>query len=183
MRTLISLGVSFFVIVLLWLIEVIFTPDLYVETAGSILTVTFIGMTVITSLVLKYRRRVTAMIRRIFISFGVGLVELAFVYGTLFAPSPGRFVKEAAIDIVVSASLASVVTFVFLSLPGRFSDEWRRAVISLSVAFFAAVIIGTSIVSFVEEMNYKKGMSIFAGVFIATAVVTSLVLMRTEGRK
>jgi hypothetical protein len=40
------------------------------------------------------------------------------------------------------------------------------------------MIIGTSIVSSIDEISYGKGWSIFAGVFIGTAVITSLVLRR-----
>jgi FlaA1/EpsC-like NDP-sugar epimerase len=178
MRTLISLGVAFFVMVLHLLIGGELTPDLSAETAGNILVMAFIGTAVITSLVLKYRRGRTAMIRRILISLGVGLVDLAFLYVTLFVPNPRFFVMDAATEIVVSASLVSVVTFVLLSLPPRLSNEWQKALISLSVAFLVAVIIGTSIVSFVEEISYEKGMRIFSGVFIGAALVTSLVLRR-----
>jgi hypothetical protein len=181
MRTLISLGVAFFVVVLLWLIGGELTPHLSAETAGNILIMAFIGTAVVTSLVLKYRRGRTAMIRRILISLGVGVVDLAFLYGTLFVPNPRMFVKDAAIDIGLSAFLASLVTFVLLSLPPRLSNEWKKALVSLGIAFFAAVIIGTSIVSFVEEMSYEMGISIFAGVFIGVAVATSLVLRRKRG--
>jgi hypothetical protein len=178
MRTLISLGIAFFVTVLHLIAGGELTPALSSETAGNILAMAFIGMSVITSLVLKYRRGQKAMILRIPISLGVGLVDLAFVYGTLFVPNPERFGKDAAIEIVVSASLASLVTFVLLSLPTRLSDEWEKALISFGVAFFAAMIIGTSIVSSIDEISYGKGWSIFAGVFIGTAVITSLVLRR-----
>jgi hypothetical protein len=181
MRTLISFGVAFFVMVLHWLIGGELTPNLSAETAGNILVMAFIGTAVITSLVLKYRRGRAAMIRRILISLGVGVVDLAFLYGTLFVRNPRMFVRDAAIDIGLSASLVSVITFVLLSLPPRLSNKWQKALISFGVAFFAAVIIGTSIVSFVEEISYEKGMSIFAGVFIGVAVATSLVLRRKRG--
>jgi hypothetical protein len=77
----------------------------------------FIGMAVITFLVLKYRKGRTAMIPRILISLGAGLVNLAFLYATLFVPNSRYFVKDAAIEIVVSASFVSLVVFVLLSLP------------------------------------------------------------------
>jgi hypothetical protein len=178
-KTLLSLGIAFFVSVISLLIGHELTPHLNVEIAGGILTMAFIGTAVISWLVLKYRGGRTSMIRRILISLGVGVVNLAFLYGTLFGPDPERFGKDAAIDVVVSASLASVVTFVLLSLPIRLPDEWRRATISLSVAFFAAVFINVQIICFAEEAKNLK--SIFAGVFIGAAVVT-LLLLRRWGR-
>jgi hypothetical protein len=180
MRTLVSLGVAFFVIVLLWLTGVVFTPDANVEIAGVIITLTFISTAVITSLVLKYRRDRPAMIRRVLISLGAGAVNLAFLYGVCFAPSPRWLGKDAATDLVVSASLVSVVTFVLLSLPTPLPDKWRRVLISLSVAFFVAVFTNMQIISFVE---YPPNLpSVFAGVFTGTALITSLVLWRW-GRK
>jgi hypothetical protein len=178
MRILISLGVAFFVMVLNVLIVGELAPHMSSDTATAIMFMTFIGTAVTTSVVLMYLRRPTAMIRRILISLGVGIVNLAFLYGVCFAPNPRMFTKGAAIDVYLSASLVSLVTFVLLSLPTPLSDIWRRVLISFGVAFFAAVIIGTSIVSSIEEISYSKGWSIFAGVFIGTAVITSLMLKR-----
>lgn len=117
MRTLISLGVAFFVMVLHLLLGAKLTPSLSSETALNILVMGFIGMAVITFLVLKYRKGRTAMIPRILISLGAGLVNLAFLYVTLFVPNSRNFVKDAAIELVVSASFVSLVVFVLLSLP------------------------------------------------------------------
>jgi hypothetical protein len=176
MRTLISLGVAFVVSVLHVLIMQELTPDLSSDMATGIIFTAFIGTAVTTWVVLKYLRRPTAMIRRILISLGGGIVNLAFLYGVCFAPNPERFGKNAAIDIGVAAFLSTIVTFVLLSLPTPLSDQWRRVLISLSVAFFVAVFINMQIISFVE---YPKNLtSIFAGVFIGVAVVTSLVLGR-----
>lgn len=177
MRTLISLGVAFFVSVISLLIGHELTPHLNVEIAGGTLTLSFILTVGVTWLVLKFRGGRIAMIRRILISLGVAVVDIAFLYGTCFVPDPRMFVKDAAIDIAVSASLASIVTFVLLSLPTRLSDEWRRAIISLSVAFFTAVFVNMQLMSFVEDVKNLK--SIFAGVFIGAAVVTLMVMRRS----
>ncbi|TFW34210.1 hypothetical protein [Massilia horti] len=179
MRMFISFGVAFLVAVLVWLTGDVFTPDLYVETAGNILVMTFVGTAVITSLVLKYKRGRTAMIRRILISLGVGVVDIAFLYGTVFGFAPRRNIVMASIDIVVSAFFASAVTFVLLSLPTPLSDTWRRAIISLGVAFFAAVFVNVQIICFLKEVQNLT--PIFAGVFIGVAVATSLVLNRRRG--
>jgi hypothetical protein len=176
MRALISLGIAFFVIVLLWLAVVVFTPDMSSDVATGIIFMAFIGTAVTTLVVLKYLRRPTAMIRRILISLGVGIVNLAFLYGVCFAPNPRMFGKNAAIDVGLSATLVSLVTFVILSLPTPLSDKWRRVLISLSVAFFVAVFMSVQITSFLEEV--KNFTSIFAGVFTGTAVITWLVLRR-----
>jgi len=62
-----------------------------------------------------------------------------------------------------------------------FSDLMRfklfqQVLISLSVAFFVAEFINAQMISFVE---YPPNLtSVFAGVFTATAVVTSLLLGR-----
>ncbi|MCC2956173.1 hypothetical protein LK542_11155 [Massilia sp. IC2-477] len=117
MRTLISLGIAFFVMVLHLLIGAKITPNLSSETAFNILVMGFLGMAAITWLVLKYRRGRTAMIQRILISLGAGMLNLAFLYVTLFVPNPRFFVKDAAIELVVSASFVSLVVFVLLSLP------------------------------------------------------------------
>ena len=117
MRTLTSLGIAFFVMVVHLLIGAKLTPSLSSETAWNILVMGFLGMAVITWLVLKYRRGRTAMIPRILISLGAGVVNLAFLYVSLFVPNPRYFVKDAAIEIVVSASFVSLVVFVLLSLP------------------------------------------------------------------
>lgn len=178
MRLLISLGVAFFVVVLNVLIAGEVTPGLSSDMATGIIFMTLIGAAVTTWVVLTYLPRPTAMIRRILISLGIGIVNLAFLYGVCFVPNPRMFAKNAAIDVGLSASLVSLVTFVLLSLPTRLTNGWQKALISLAVAFFAAVIIGTSIVSFIEEISYEKGMSILAVVFIGAAVVTSLVLRR-----
>jgi hypothetical protein len=179
MRVLISLGVAFFVIVLNVLIVGEVTPNLSSDMASGIIFMTFIGAAVTTSVVLTYLRRPTAMIRRILISLGVGIVNLAFLYGVCFVPNPNTFVKDAAIDVGLSTFLVSLVTFVLLSLPTPLSDKWRRALISLGVAFFVAVFMSVQITSFLEEV--KNFTSIFAGVFVGVAVVTSLVLRRKRG--
>jgi hypothetical protein len=173
MRILISLGVAFFVSVLYVLIVGEVTPDMSSDAATGIMFMTFIGTAVTTSVVLKYLRGPRAMLRRVLISLGAGAVNLAFLYGVCFAPNPRMFGKDAAINVGLCASLVSLVTFVLLSLPTPLSDKWRRVLISLSVAFFAAVFINFS---FVEELNNFK--SVFAGVFTGTAVITWLVLRR-----
>jgi hypothetical protein len=180
MRVLISLGIAFFVIVLLWLTVVVFTPDMSSDSATGIMFMTFIGAAVSTTVVLKYLRRPTAMIRRILISLGVGIINLAFLYGVCFAPYPRMFGKNAAVNVGLSATLVSVVTFVLLSLPAPLPDKWRRVLISLSVAFFVAVFTSVQVISFVE---YPPNLpSVFAGVFTGTAFITSLALRRW-GRK
>jgi len=181
MKALISLGIAFFVTVLQFLIGQELTPALNVEMAGSILVLAFIGTAAITWLVLKYRQGPAAMIQRIPISLGVGLLDLAFLYVTCVVPNPRGLIQDAAIEIGVSAFLASTVTLVLLSLPARLSEEWRRAIISLGVAFFAAVFINVQIICFAEEAKNLK--STFAGVFIGTAVLTTLVLRRRSLRR
>jgi hypothetical protein len=175
MKVLISLGVAFFVIVLLWLAVVVFTPHGSSDAATGIMFMTFIGATVTTTVVLKYLRRPTAMIRRILISLGVGIVNLAFLYGVCFAPNP-LIIKDAVIDTGLSAALVSLVTFAILSLPTPVPDRGRRVLISLSVAFFVAVFMSVQITSFLEDVKNLE--SIFSGLFIGTAVITSLVLSR-----
>lgn len=174
MKVLISLGVAFFVTVLNLLIGHQLTPDLNVEMAGGILFMTFISTAFITYLALKYRRVHTAMIRLIPISLGAGMVEFAFLYVTCAVPSPRELERDAAIDMGVSAFLASVVTFALLFLPAPLSGEWRRGIISLSVAFFATVVVALSV--FDNGMAYRTWMSISGGVFIGSVAVTSLLL-------
>jgi hypothetical protein len=176
MKALISLGVAFFVTVLNLLIGHQLTPALNLDTASNILFMTFISTAVITYLALKYRRGHTAMIRLIPISLGVGMVEFAFLYVTCVVPSPRELGGDAAIDMGVSALLASVVTFSLLFLPTPLSGEWRRGIISLSVAFFATVVVALSV--FDNSMAYRTWMSIAGGVFVGTAVVTALALGR-----
>lgn len=174
MRALISLGIAFFVIVLLWLTGVVFTPDMSSDRASGIIFMSFIGTSGIAWVVLKYLRGPRTMIRRILITLGAGIVNFAFLYGVCFLPDPQMFVRDAAIIVGVSAFLASLVTFFILSLPTPLSDKWRRALISLSAGFFVAVIMSVQITSFLRDV--KNITSIFAGVFIGTAVVTALVL-------
>lgn len=114
------------------------------------------------------------MIPRILASLGVGIVNFSFLYGVCFAPAPRLFVKDAAIAISLSASFASLVTFVILSLPTPLPDKWRRVLISLSVGFFVAVFMTVQITSFLQDVNNLT--SIFAGVFTGTAVLTAFVL-------
>ena len=174
MRALISLGVAFFVTVLNLLIGHQLTPALNLDTATGILFMTFISTAVITYLVLKYRQGHTAIVRRIPIALGVGLVEFAFLYVTCIVPGSREFERDAAIDMGVSALLASAVTFSLLFLPKSLSGEWRRGIISLSVAFFATVVVALSV--FDNAMAYGTWMSISGGVFIGSVVVTSLLL-------
>lgn len=117
MRTLISLGIAFVVMVVHLLIGAELTPSLSSETALNILVMGFLDMTVITWLVLKHRRGRTAMFSRIMISLGAGVANFAFLYVILFVPNPRYLVKDAAIELVVSASFVSLVVFVLLSLP------------------------------------------------------------------
>lgn len=55
-RTLISLGVAFLVAALVWLTIIVFTPTMYVEKAGNIIVLAFIGAAVVTSLLLRRKR-------------------------------------------------------------------------------------------------------------------------------
>lgn len=180
MKALISLGVAFFVTVLNLLIGHQLTPALNLDMASNILFMTFISTAVITYPALKYRGVHTAMIRLIPISLGVGMVEFAFLYVTCIVPSPRELGTDAAIDMGVSAFLASVVTFSLLFLPTPLSGEWRRGIISLSVAFFATVVVALSV--FDNGMAYRTWMSISGGVFVGSAVITALVLTR-RGRR
>lgn len=174
MKALISLGVAFFVSVLNLLIGHQLTPAANLDMASSILFMTFISTAVITYLALKYRQGRTALIRLIPISLGVGVVEFAFLYVTCVVPSPQELGRDAAIDMGVSAFLASVVTLSLLFLPTPLSGEWRRGIISLGVAFFATVVVALSV--FDNGMAYRTWMSISGGVFVGAAVVTALVL-------
>lgn len=174
MSILISLGVAFFVIVLHVLIGGEVTPELSSDQATGIMFMEFIGTAATTAVVLKYRRGQRAMILRILASLVAGIVNFAFLYGVCFAPAPRLFVKDAAIAIGLSASFASLVTFVILSLPTPLPDKWRRVLISLSVGFFVAVFMTVQITSFLQDVNNLT--SIFAGVFTGTAVLTALVL-------
>lgn len=174
MKALISLGVAFFVTVLNLLIGHQLTPALNLDMATAILFMTFISTAVITYLVLKYRQGHTATVRRIPIALGAGLVEFTFLYMTCIVPSPRELERDAAIDIGVSALLASVVTFSLLLLPAPLPGKWRRGIISLSVAFFATVIVALSV--FDNAMAYRTWMSISGGVFIGSVAVTSLLL-------
>lgn len=174
MSILISFGIAFFVIVLHVLIGGQVTPNLSSDMATGIMSMEFIGTTATTTVVLKYLRGPRAMIRRILVSLGTGIVNFAFLYGVCFVPYPRLFVKDAAIAIGLSASFVSLVTFVILSLPTPLPDKWRRVLISLSVGFFVAVFMTVQITSFLRDVNNLT--PIFAGVFIGTAVVTALVL-------
>lgn len=174
MKALISLGVAFFVTVLNLLIGNQLTPASNLDTASNILFMTFIGTAVITYLALKYRRRHTPTIRLIPISLGIGMAEFAFLYLTCVVPSPWGLGRDAVIDMGVSAFLASGVTFSLLFLPKPLSGEWRQGIISLGVAFFAAVVVALSV--FDNGMAYTAWMSIAGAVFVGAAVVTALVL-------
>ena len=174
MSALISLGIAFFVIVLLWLTAVVFTPDISSDRASGMIFMSFIGTGGIAWVVLKYLRGPRAMIRRILIPLGAGIVNFASVYGVCFLPAPQMFVRDAAIIVGVSAVLSSLVTLVILSLPTPLPDKWRRVLISLSAGFFMAVFMTVQITSFLQEV--KNITSIFAGVFIGTALITALVL-------
>lgn len=174
MKALISLGVGFFVTVLNLLIGHQLTPAMNLDMASSILFMTFISTAAITYLALKYRRGHMAMIRLIPISLGVGIVELGFLYVTCVVPSPRELEMDAAMDMGVSAFLASVVTFSLLLLPAPLSGAWRRGIISLSIAFFATVVVALSVID--NGMAYRTWMSISGGVFIGSAVLTSLAL-------
>jgi uncharacterized membrane protein len=55
MRTFISLGVAFLVAALVWLTIIVFAPTMYVEKAGNIIVVAFIGAAVVTLLALMRR--------------------------------------------------------------------------------------------------------------------------------
>lgn len=127
MRILISLGVAFLVVVLNVLIAGRVTPELSSDIATGIIFMTFIGATITTAVVLAYLRRPTATTRRILMSLGVGIVNLALLYGVCLAPYPKIFVKDAAINVGLSAFLISLVTFVLLSLPTRQSNGGNRA--------------------------------------------------------
>lgn len=174
MSALISLGIAFFMIALLWLTGVVFTPDMSSDRASGIIFMSFVGTGGIAWVVLKYLRGPRAIFRRILIPLGAGIVNFAFVYGVCFLPAPQMFVRDAAIIVGVSAFLSSLVTFVILSLPTPLPDKWRRVLISLSVGFFVAVFMTVQIASFLQEVNNLT--SIFGGVFIGTAVLTALVL-------
>lgn len=174
MKALISLGVAFFVTVLNLLIGQQLTPALNLDMAGSILFMTFVSTAVITYLAMKYRPGRTAMIRLFPISIAVGMVEFAFLYVTCVVASPRELERDAAIDMGVSAFLASVVTFTLLFLPTPLSGKWRRGIISLSVAFFATVVVALSV--FDNEMAYRTWISISGGVFVGATVATALVL-------
>lgn len=176
MNILISLGVAFFVIVLHVLIGGEVTPNLSSDMATGIMFMEFIGTAATTAVVLKYLRGPRAMILRILTSLGAGIVNFAFLYGVCFVPDPRLVVKDAAIAIGLSASFVSLVTFVILSLPTPLPEKWRRALISLSAGFSVAVIMSVQITSFLRDVTNIT--SIFAGVFIGTAVVTALVLRR-----
>jgi hypothetical protein len=174
MKALISLGVGFFVTVLNLLIGHQLTPAMNLDMASSILFMTFISTAAITYLALKYRQGHTAMIRLIPISLGVGMVEFAFLYVTCVVPSHRELEMDAVIGMGVSAFLASVVTFSLHFLPIPLSGAWRRGIISLSVAFFATVVVALSVID--NGMAYRTWMSISASVFVGSAVVTSLAL-------
>lgn len=174
MKALISLGVAFFVTVVNLLVGHQLTPAMNLDMASNILFMTFISTAVITYLALKYRRCHTAMIRLLPISLGGGMVEFAFLYVTCVVPSHSGFGRDAAIDMGVSAFLASVVTFSLLFLPTPLSGESRRWIISLSVAFFATVMLALSV--FDNGMAYRTWVSISGGVFVGAAVITALVL-------
>lgn len=174
MSALISLGIAFFVIVLLWITGVVFTPEMSSDRASGIIFMSFIGTGCIAWVVLKYLQGPRAMIRRILVTLGAGIVNFAFVYGVCFLPAPQMFVKDAAIIVGASAFLSSLVTFVILSLPTPLPDKCRRVLISLSVGFFMAVVMTVQITSFLQEV--KNITWIFAGVFIGTALITALVL-------
>lgn len=55
-RMFISLGVAFLVAALVWLTIIVFAPNMYVEKAGNIIVLAFIGAAVVTSL-LSGRKR------------------------------------------------------------------------------------------------------------------------------
>lgn len=55
--TLISLGVATLVAILAYLAILVLAPEMYVEKAGNIIVLAFIGAAVVTSLVLMRRRR------------------------------------------------------------------------------------------------------------------------------
>ena len=114
------------------------------------------------------------MIRLIPISLGVGMTEFTFLYVTCVVPSHWGLGSDAAIDMGVSALLTSVVAFSLLFLPTPLPGEWRRGIISLSIAFFTTVVVSLSV--FDNEMAYRTWMSISGGVFVGAAVVTALVL-------
>lgn len=174
MKALISFGVAFFVTTLNLLIGHQLTPAMNLDMASSILFMTFISTAVITYIALKYRRGHTSMIRLIPLSLGVGIVEFAVLYVTCVVPSLWGLGRDAAIDMGVSAFLASIVTFSLLLLPKPLSGEWRRGISSLGVAFFVTVVVALSILD--SGMAYRTWMSISGVVFVSAAVVTALVL-------
>jgi hypothetical protein len=172
--SLLTIGVTLLAVILAHCLIDLLAPDINLDAAFSIVFLTFIGTAIITLLVLKYRRSRTAtMIRSVLISLGVGVFDLAIKYGIILGAVPPKL-------YVASAFLTSAITFGVLSLPLeiRLLNEWWRTLISLAVAFLAAVFV---VISYDPNMNSERSMSIFAGVFIGTAVVTSLVL-RMRGR-
>jgi drug/metabolite transporter superfamily protein YnfA len=56
-RTFTSLGVAFLVASLAWLTIIVFTPTMYVEKAGNIIVLAFIGAAIITFMALRRRQK------------------------------------------------------------------------------------------------------------------------------